>query len=367
MNTTTNDFTTIVLNRSPLVDLRAPVEFENGSFMNAVNLPLMTNEERHLVGTCYKHQGHDAAVQLGHTLVSGTVKEERIHQWINFLHIHPDALLFCFRGGMRSQIAQQWIYETVGIEVPRLEGGYKAFRQYLLNAMEPEALNFQSLILTGSTGSGKTVLLQTMENAVDLEGLANHRGSSFGGNPSMQPPQIAFENNLAYRLIQQQNRGFTHLLFEDESRNIGRSYLPKTLFETIKGGQYVLLHVDLEDRIQHIHEEYIHQLQYEYQVAYGPVLGMEQWKSSMESSLYRIKKRLGDEVHRMILTSLLDGFYQQVEHDDDSYHRAWIRMLLETYYDPMYQYQIEKKMDRIVFQGSYSEVSAYLKTKAISA
>src|SRR5690554_4612771 len=121
MNNTTNDYLSIVLKQRPMIDLRAPIEFAKGSFPNTVNIPLMSDEERHQVGTTYKKEGHDAAVILGHELVSGKIKEERIEKWVDFIQAHPHALLFCYRGGMRSQITQQWIRDAANLDVPRLE------------------------------------------------------------------------------------------------------------------------------------------------------------------------------------------------------------------------------------------------------
>lgn len=361
MNRLTQDYRTIVLEQIPLVDLRAPIEYEKGSFPHTTNLPLMTDEERHLVGTCYKKSGQEAAIALGHQLVSGEIKETRIQSWVSFFKQNPQGLLFCFRGGMRSQITQSWIEEASGLLIPRLEGGYKAFRQFLISSMEPEHLHFQPMILTGSTGSGKTLLLNEMSYSVDLEGLANHRGSSFGGNPTGQPTQIAFENQLAYALIQQQGKGFSHLLFEDESRNIGRSYLPKDFYEFIKKGSYVLLHVPLEKRVENIFQEYVLLLQKRYEEVFGEE-GLQKWNENMENSLHRIQKRLGFEHYEEILNRFRQSTKEQMKTGKKNLHTQWIHLLLLRYYDPMYAFQIQKKMENVVFQGEWDEVHAYLRT-----
>ncbi|MCJ7765819.1 MAG: tRNA 2-selenouridine(34) synthase MnmH, partial [Thiovulaceae bacterium] len=130
-----SDFRSIVLNRTPLIDVRAPVEFDNGAFSNTVNLPLMNDEERRLVGICYKKSGNEEAVKLGHKLVSGRIKEERLGAWSDFIASHPDALLYCFRGGERSKISQEWL-SGAGTKIIRLKGGYKAFRNYLITELE---------------------------------------------------------------------------------------------------------------------------------------------------------------------------------------------------------------------------------------
>ncbi len=106
-NCTYNDCRNIVVSETPLIDFRAPVEFEKGAFINAVNMPIMNNEKRQKVEICYKEKGNDEAIKLGHQLVSGDIKKERIQGWVDFLTKNPNALIYCFRGGQRSQIAQE--------------------------------------------------------------------------------------------------------------------------------------------------------------------------------------------------------------------------------------------------------------------
>ena len=115
-----------------MLDTRAPVEFVKGAFPGAVNIPLMNDAEREQIGLRYKQQGQDAAIALGHQLVSGETKAARIRAWADFAHRHPDGCLYCFRGGLRSRIARQWIQEEAGIDYPRVAGGYKAMRGFLL-------------------------------------------------------------------------------------------------------------------------------------------------------------------------------------------------------------------------------------------
>lgn len=129
--TQNDDFKSIVLNNTPLIDVRAPVEFQKGAFKNSVNLPLINNEERHAIGIKYKEQGNAEAVKLGHKLVNEEVKENRVKAWLDFKTQHPDALLYCFRGGQRSKISQEWMKESAKDNI-RLKGGYKAFRSYLM-------------------------------------------------------------------------------------------------------------------------------------------------------------------------------------------------------------------------------------------
>ena len=170
---TTEDFERIVLDDTPLIDGRAPVEFERGAFPAAVNLPLMNNEERRLVGIRYKERGNTEAVKLGEELVSGDIRRQRIEAWAAQLNQWPDTLLYCFRGGQRSEISQRWIAEETGKIIPRLKGGYKAFRNYLIDRLDPSSLKSKSILLGGRTGTGKTLLPRQLDHAVDPEAIAN--------------------------------------------------------------------------------------------------------------------------------------------------------------------------------------------------
>ena len=118
----------LFLAKTPLIDVRSPVEFSEGSLPHSINIPIMNDEERTLVGTCYKEHGQEAAIKLGHELVQGQVKQDRIQAWTNYIEAHPEAQVFCFRGGLRSQITCQWINEA-GIKRSPIPGGYKRMRR----------------------------------------------------------------------------------------------------------------------------------------------------------------------------------------------------------------------------------------------
>ena len=195
-----SDLLNIFLSNTPLLDVRAPVEFAQGAFPGAVNLPLMNDEERHEVGIRYKEAGQQSAIELGHSLVSGRLKDRRIQSWVEFANAHPDGVLYCFRGGLRSRITQQWLHEA-GVDYPRITGGYKAMRRFLIDAIERLSQQARFVIVGGMTGSGKTDVIAALTHAIDLEGLAHHRGSSFGGHPDHQPCELlaakaaSFQNN----------------------------------------------------------------------------------------------------------------------------------------------------------------------------
>ena len=131
-----DDYRSILLNDIPLLDVRAPVEFDQGAFPLAENFPLINDQEREEIGIRYKNLGQDEAIRLGHELVQGDSKSQRVTHWQNFFEQYPQGVLYCFRGGMRSKITQQWIYEQTGKIFPRVKGGYKAMRRFLIDELE---------------------------------------------------------------------------------------------------------------------------------------------------------------------------------------------------------------------------------------
>ncbi len=355
-----DDFRSIVLKQRPLIDTRAPVEFAKGAFPNAVNLPLMNDEEREQVGTVYKREGHDAAVALGHELVGGELREARIRAWLDFLETHPEAYIYCWRGGQRSQIVQQWIHEASGKTVPRLEGGYKAFRRYLMEESLRLAQEKEILVLGGRTGSGKTLLIKRIPEAIDLEGIAHHRGSAFGRYAHSQPSQIDFENALAYTQIHHDAAKHPFLLIEDESRNIGQRYIPPEIFHSFQRGKVLLLETPLEERIEISYRDYILFAQKEYDETHARGETPYDWYETMRHNFRRIRKRLGNERYERFTNLLNDAWEEQRRSGNTEQHKIWIRALLEEYYDPMYDYQIEKKKERILFRGDAGEILEFL-------
>ncbi len=358
---TIDSFRDIVLDHTPLIDVRAPIEFEKGAFTHSINLPLMSDEERHLVGKRYKEAGNDKAVALGHELVSGKVKSARVQTWIDQVKKQPESLMYCFRGGQRSQIAQQWLYEA-GIVIPRLRGGYKAFRTYLMEQLETVTLKKEIFVIGGHTGSGKTILLKKLRESIDLEGIANHRGSSFGRYASPQPTQIDFENSLAYALIRHDAAKHARLIIEDESHNIGRVYIPPILFAQFSQANVILLETSLEQRIEITYEEYVLASQAEYAAAHLAETTEHPWIDTMRHNFSRIRKRLGDQGYKALTTLLNEAWDHQQSTNDPTLHKVWIERLLHDYYDPMYAYQIEQKKERIMFRGNQEEILAYLTT-----
>ena len=350
----------LFLNDVPLLDVRAPVEFAEGAFPTAENLPLIDDQERQRIGTAYKAQGQDEAVALGELLVSGERKAQRIAGWQDFLQRHPDAVLYCFRGGMRSRISQQWLHEATGLECPRVRGGYKAMRRFLIDELERNSGLCRPVVVGGRTGVGKTRLLQRSDPQIDLEGLARHRGSAFGHRPQPQPSQIDFENALSIALlkrVQEDNRAF---LVEDESRNIGSRHIPAAFFARMEAAPLVLLEASDEERIAITLQEYVTEALAEFQASSGREHGFRQWADYLLGSLDRIRRRLGGDRHAEVRGLMQAAIARHASHGDTEPHRAWIAYLLHEYYDGMYEYQLRNKAARIVFSGERDAVLGYL-------
>ncbi len=355
------DYREIFLNDRPMMDTRAPIEFTKGAFPGVLNLPLMTDLERQRVGTCYKQQGQQAAIVLGHQLVSGDIKQQRVQAWVDFARAHPDGLLYCFRGGLRSQIVQQWLREA-GIDYPRVGGGYKAMRTFLLDTTEQALQQCDFVLLGGMTGTGKTQVLGQLDNALDLEGHANHRGSSFGRRATGQPSNIDFENRLAVDLLKKRERGVQSFVLEDENRMIGSCALPLSLYQSMQGLPMVWLEDRLDSRVQRILDDYVVNLSAEFVAVHGEE-GFALFTERLLESLNKIHKRLGGERHQRLLLLMEAALAEQARSGDVELHRAWIEGLLGEYYDPMYAFQRESKGARIEFMGEHGAVLDYLRQR----
>ncbi|OZA79313.1 MAG: tRNA 2-selenouridine(34) synthase MnmH [Halothiobacillus sp. 39-53-45] len=341
----------------PLLDVRAPVEFNAGAFPESTNIPLLTDEERHLVGIRYKTQGQEAAIALGYALVDVQQKQQRVAQWAEFFETHPNGLLYCFRGGLRSRLTQRMLIDDAGITVPRIVGGYKAMRRFLLDRLEADAAQAKLIVLGGRTGTGKTVLLNQCERFVDLEGIAHHKGSAFGQELEAQPPQISIDNEIAIALMRNQvTRPDAPIMLEDEGSKIGARRVPLPLWDAMQTAPLVVLHTPVEKRIAQVFEDYITSRYQKLIRIYGGEQAEETLKTSILQSLDAIKKRLGPTRHKELSALALAGLSHYFESGNKHGIESLIEQLLVGYYDPMYDYQINKKKHRIVFQGTETEI-----------
>ncbi len=353
------DYAALFLHGTPLLDVRAPVEFQRGAFPCATNLPLMDDAERAAVGTCYTEQGQEAAIALGHQLVCGERKQARIAAWQQFAEQHPEGRLYCFRGGLRSQITQQWLREA-GVDYDYIPGGYKTMRRFLLDNLTAQCTpGKQSLrLLSGRTGCGKTRVLQQIHHAIDLEGRANHRGSAFGRLPGGQPSQINFENALSIDFLKLAQHAPAAIYIEDESRLVGRCYVPDVLQAAMHPAGRVVVEASAEQRTQLTLEDYVLNYWPRLQVAYGE-RAAEHFSEQFLGSILRIKKRLGDERYRYLHGLFQAAIEAFLQHGDAEGFRAGFHLLLTEYYDPMYDYMLSKRQGDILFRGSAEEVVAF--------
>ncbi|MEM7216736.1 MAG: tRNA 2-selenouridine(34) synthase MnmH [Pseudomonadota bacterium] len=322
----------------PIIDVRAPTEFAQGSVTAAVNLPILDDEQRHQVGIRFKSAGQAAAIELGETLVSAELKTARVHAWTQYSARFPLApAVMCWRGGLRSGYAVEWLREA-GVSAPRIEGGFKRLRHLCLAELDAFADRDDWLVIGGRTGSGKTSVLGALDGAIDLEGYANHRGSAFGGLPEGQPTPIAFENALAIAALR---HTADRIVVEDEGRLIGRLGVPRAWHERMQRAPIALVEVPREARVAHIFAEYV-----------GDRVTERDLAVHYLAALDRIRKRLGGDRHRIVGEMITDAFAT----GDAEGHRRWIERLLEWYYDPMYDYQLDRKRERIVARGSRQEI-----------
>ncbi|MFU0929423.1 tRNA 2-selenouridine(34) synthase MnmH [Kluyvera cryocrescens] len=353
------DYCAILRAETPIIDVRAPVEFAQGAMPAAVNLPLMNDEERAAVGTCYKREGADAALALGHKLVAGDTRQQRIAAWLDACRDAPNGYLCCARGGQRSHITQSWIKEH-GTDYPLIVGGYKALRQAAIKATE-ELVRHPIILIGGCTGNGKTPLVRQQPQGIDLEGLAHHRGSSFGRTLNAQFSQATFENHLATALLQgahEQDR--VRWVLEDEGRMIGANHLPECLRDRMAQSPIAVVEDPFDLRIERLREEYFTRMHHDFFAAYGEELGWQEYSAYLHHGLFAIRRRLGLQRFAELTATLDASLAEQRRSGSTEAHFAWLVPLLNEYYDPMYRYQLEKKADKIVFRGTSEDVVSWL-------
>ncbi len=351
----TEDYADIFLNDIALMDVRAPVEFHKGAFPNSYNIPILDDRQRELIGTRYKEQGQEAAIALGLELATDEIRRQRLADWQAFIRQHPDGFLYCFRGGLRSRTTQDWLKQQ-GIDYPLVRGGYKAMRGFLLAQLEQNIHAIPWFILAGMTGSGKTRVLRQTAFHIDLEGLANHKGSAFGRNAlDTQPSQINFENTLSIALLKHRHHhGSTPVLLEDEGRLIGRIVLPLNLFNAMSKAPRVFLQRPLPDRVSLIRDDYIDRNWPHYQCYTSHA--EDKFRQFVLDNLARIKNRLGGTRYQQIRCAFEQALAHFFATGDSELFSDPIEKLLTEYYDPMYRYQLEKKPVDIVFKGTETEI-----------
>ena len=357
----------LLQSQAVLLDVRSESEFDRGHLVGSFNAPILDDQHRHEVGLCYKHEGQKAAIQLGYHLTAG-IRDRLIQEWIYFYEQSDAELkaLTCWRGGLRSEIAQQWL-EEARYRVVRVEGGYQALRRCMLNHLE----NLESppfLVLTGATGTGKTELLQVLLRdeplpfaCLDLEELARHRGSVFGSFDHLPQPEAAsFENHLAMQLMKAKAAPF--ILVEDESRNLGRCFLPEGVFRLMQEAPCIEVTAPMDQRIDRILDQYVKQ-------PLRQQVSTPHLQQSLSQALSRLERRLGGQLYQQILATLVDAFQESADFTlqdsgRSSRHRQWIAALLANYYDRAYEFAKARLKRPILYRGEASDIVQWLMEKA---
>lgn len=236
-----------------IVDVRAPVEFEKGHLPGAINIPLFEDMERAEIGTIFKQQGKDNAVTRGLEIVSP--KMVGFVNQVRQLSTNKSVFVYCFRGGMRSN-SFAWLMNTSGLSASILKGGYKSYRNHVLEYFEKPK---QLILLGGHTGSGKTDIIKYLATqsvqTIDLEALAHHKGSAFGSiNEDKQPAQQNFEHSLYNAFLNHEHS--KPLVLEDESKSIGFNKIPHALWLQMKQATIIKLEIPFELRIENLVKDY---------------------------------------------------------------------------------------------------------------
>ena len=338
-----------------IVDVRSPVEVARGALPGAHALPLLSDEERHEVGLCYARSGQEAALALGWEITEATLPA-RIAAWREVAAHRPTAIV-CWRGGLRSRLA------TELIDVPHarpVAGGYKAVRRHLTQALPSAVGRVPLLVLTGLTGAGKTDLLEALADGapsgpfvLDLERLARHRGSSFGATPGPQPAQPTFEHEIASALLLHRS---SLVVVEDESRYVGRRTLPPALMDAMRGAPLAVLETTIEERIARVFEGYVR--------APAERDGVAATAAALSEATVRLRRRLGNPRTRRVLDALerAEGAW----FDPDA-HRGWIRLLLEEYYDRLYERNRASLARPVALRGDAASLAAAIRGLALES
>ena len=303
------------------LDVRSEGEYNYGHILHATNLPLFNNEERKVIGTSYKQQGKNEAILLGLDVVG-----KKMSEFVRFVQpkiSDNKVFVHCWRGGMRSG-SMAWLLNLFGYEVYVLKGGYKAYRQHVLHLI---ASKFKLIVIGGTTGSGKTDVLQKLkekeEQTIDLEALANHKGSAFGalGLPP-QPSTEHFENMLAEEIKHfDLNR---RVWIEDESKTVGRVFLDLNLWNNMRTSPVFVIELPLEVRLQRLVRDY-----------------GEQPPDGLEQAITNIERRLGNEQWKAAIQAVRDKDF------------AGAAKITLYYYDKAYDKGLSMKETKEIFRYSF--------------
>ena len=294
-----------------LVDIRSPQEFKEFHIPGAVNIPLFENEEKKLIGYVYRNKGVEEAKELGEEIARRKL-EEFYKKFKELKEKYGNVIVYCWRGGMRSQGMCEAM-SRMGIDLFRLRGGYRAYRQFILKDMERIMENIKFLVLTGKTGVGKTKVLRELKRkgypVLDLEDLAKDRGSVFGSVGIRSQVSQKMFDSLLYEELRSMGEGLVFV--EDESRRIGNLYIPDPVWEKKNEGIYIEVKASLERRVENILEDYTSE---------------EGWEKEALEAVKKIRKYLGPQRFEYLMEKFGEKDYREI-----------VRFLIEEYYDKKYR------------------------------
>lgn len=299
----------LLLKNKIVIDTRSPVEFDKDRVPDSINIPILDNEERKIVGTLYK-DNPDKAIKLGYEYYNK--KLPRMVKEFKNLDYGKKIIIYCWRGGMRSQTITKLIAD-LGLDAFLLEGGYRAYRRYIKAQLDKYEPPFTFIVLYGLAGSGKTELIKQLSPSIDLEGLAQHRSSNFGAIGLKPREQKMFESLLFKRL--REVEGEKTVFIEGESHKVGRVFIPNSIFKAMKKGVAVRVNCSTENRAKQIVKDYF---------THGE-------EDKIREIILYLTPHLSKKVVEELLKLMDEKNYEEVS-----------KILLQDYYDSKYEHQISQ-------------------------
>lgn len=303
------------------IDVRSPKEFNEATIPSAVNIPLFSNTEREMIGTTYKEKGADQAKWLAMECVSPKIPQI-MAEIRKIIQQGGRPIVFCWRGGMRSKAVATFANFS-GLNAYRLTGGYRSYRQWVINSLTPDILPEKFIVLHGLTGIGKTQILYRLaalgQPVLDLEACAGHRGSAFGHLGLKGPNnQKTFDSLLHRELLRLKDCKYAFI--EAESKRIGRVVQPDFLLAAKHNGIHIMLDAPLSVRAQRTYEDYVRDF-----------VHLPNYREKVLEAFTTIQKRMSGDIADEIERKIADEEYQRV-----------IELLFEHYYDPRYLHKTQE-------------------------